>query len=384
MKVGIAGPISLNLLKGVVQDGETMNDGYSFPMTSHLALELLERGHQVVVFALDPGISKPVRYSGDSITIVVSPFRPRARDRALDFFRAEREYLVQAMTQEVCGLIHAHWSYEFALAARQSGTRYLVTVHDWAPAVLRMHRDAYRAIRFAMNVKAIATSTTFTANSPYIAEKLRSWRPGASITLVPNAVPNQFFRGRAHVRPSVLSIGCVSSGFGRLKNTASLLRAFRAIRSRVPNAELSLVGDGHEVSGPAHLWAAEHGLDQGVAFLGRLDSALIPGFLEELSVYVHPSLEESFGIAIAEAMAMGVPVVAGRHSGAVPWLLEHGQAGLLVDVESDESIAEAVIGLHSHEPLWDKFSESGFQRASRSFRLPIVTDKYESIYRGLS
>jgi len=68
---------------------------------------------------------------------LVSPMRPRPRHRALDLFAAERAGVRQAMEEDPCDLIHAQWTYEFALAALATGQPTLVTAHDAPWRVLR-------------------------------------------------------------------------------------------------------------------------------------------------------------------------------------------------------------------------------------------------------
>jgi glycosyltransferase involved in cell wall biosynthesis len=101
-----------------------------------------------------------------------------------------------------------------------------------------------------------------------------------------------------------------------------------------------------------------------------------------LDAFVHPSLEESFGMVIVEAMAAGVPVVAGRRSGAPAWLLEGGSAGLLVDVTSDEAIAGAMLRL-VEGPERTVLAAAGRVRAE-DFRMERVADQYVEQYQALT
>lgn len=67
-----------------------------------------------------------------------------------------------------------------------------------------------------------------------------------------------------------------------------------------------------------------------------------------MDLLLHPALEESFGVVVAEAMALGLGVVAGAASGAVPWVVgpvdaKSGcAAGVLTDVRDASSIASAL------------------------------------------
>jgi hypothetical protein len=60
--------------------------------------------------------------------------------RAWDLFAQERAGLERAMREDPCDVVHAHWTYEFALAALASGQPTLVTARDWAPTILLMQR----------------------------------------------------------------------------------------------------------------------------------------------------------------------------------------------------------------------------------------------------
>jgi len=75
-----------------------------------------------------------------------------------------------------------------------------------------------------------------------------------------------------------------------------------------------------------------------VVFAGRHDD--VRPFLDAFDVFVHPSFEEPFGLAITEAMAMRKPVVA-CDSGALPEIVSDGVDGLLVAPRSADAVAEA-------------------------------------------
>ena len=103
----------------------------------------------------------------------------------------------------------------------------------------------------------------------------------------------------------------------------------------------------------------------------------------QIDVLVHPSLEEAFGIAVADAMALGIPVIGGLNSGAVPWLLGEGTCGMLCDVCCAEKMAAAMIEMAANECKRSKFASAGKQRAERLFSLKNTTDQYELLYRTL-
>jgi glycosyltransferase involved in cell wall biosynthesis len=348
---------------------------------SHLVRGLLDAGETVSVYTLDPAVDKPVVMDGAGLRVYVGPCRRRHRMR--DFMRAERRWVRRFVVSDGPDLVHAHWTYEYALGALAAGPPTLITVRDWAPAILGHWRDLYRVGRLLMNGVALWRGTDFIANSPYIQSRLEGIvrRP---VPVIPNAIDDGLFRApdrRCPPSPPVLV--SVNNGFDRRKNVGALLRAFARLRTRRPEARLRLVGAGYGAGGAACRWAGRHGLADGVAFVGRLDYAATMQEIRAAGLLVHPALEESFGSTLLEAMASGTPVVAGRDSGAVPWVTAQGRAARLIDVTRPACIAAAVDGLLADTDRWAALARAGHARACARFRLSVVVDRHLQAYRAL-
>jgi glycosyltransferase involved in cell wall biosynthesis len=176
------------------------------------------------------------------------------------------------------------------------------------------------------------------------------------------------------------SIVSINNGFGGHKNIKMLLRAFRLVRNSHSSCRLYLAGTAHEQHGAAHGWAREQGLDGGVVFMGALDSAEIDKLIRRCWLLVHPSLEESFGNTLIEAMVRGVPVVGGSLSGAVPWVLNYGDAGILANVKSPESIADACVDLIEHDEKRRLLARKGFSWVYDNFSSDVVMPKLLKLY----
>jgi glycosyltransferase involved in cell wall biosynthesis len=113
-------------------------------------------------------------------------------------------------------------------------------------------------------------------------------------------------------------------------------------------------------------------------FLGSLTYETLLQEMAEADVFLHPSLEESFGMVVAEAMALGLPVVGGKASGAVPWVI--GRAGILVDVTNPTEIAHGLIDLLSNPEKWQVFRNLARTTSISRFSVESVVDAYEKIY----
>ncbi len=385
MKLGFAGPVSLKLLSGHVRGGEGLPEGYRFPPMATLIEEYLRRGHRVSVFTLDPTTPLPRTFQGDRLTIHVGRFRTRARHRAMDFFAAERADLVSAMREEPCDIVHAHWTYEFALAAIASGSPYVVTAHDAPLRVLRFLPDAYRGYRFLMALWVARRARYLTAVSPYVAEHyrrvLRYRRP---IKVVPNGLPDGLFAigdKRSKVSNEGLVFATVLTGWGKLKNGRVALQAFDKVRKAIPEARLLMFGLGHGRGEEGAVWARRNGLSRDVEFVGAIQHPiLLKRLASEVDVLVHPSLEEAHPLSVSEAMALSIPVIGGARSGGVPFTLEDGKAGLLADVRSPADVARAMLRLGREDGLRLDLGRAARESACRRFRVARVVDAYEELY----
>jgi len=137
------------------------------------------------------------------------------------------------------------------------------------------------------------------------------------------------------------------------------------------------VGDGPE-RGPAEQLARELGVDQHVAFLGKQNQVhrLIP----LADVMLLPSRLESFGLAVLEGMACGVPPVATRVGGLTE-LVTHGVDGFLEPVGDIEAQAARVLELLTDEELHSRIAAAARYTALSRFCTSLVIPMYEEYYR---
>lgn len=396
MHIALAGPIAGDDVRAYVHDnGAGIPRGYiGAPLTGILIGELLRRGHRVTGITTDPTLPQeggPVRREGSGFSFIACPARPSAWQfnkgrigRMLDLFAFERRALATVMTEAAPDLVHAHWSYEFALAALDQPSPHLITCHDSPGVVLRFSRSPYRALRYLMARRVFRVGTEFTTVSDYMANELQP-----AIGYLPQVIPNPV---SAHVlalgrhRPNTASrrVAMVCNGWDRRKNPEPALRAFAQWHAVETTAELHLFGAGFGAGEAAQLWAQAEGIQHAMHFHGRLPHRDMVAALSELDALLHPALEESFGVVLAEAMALGLPVVAGRHSGAVPGVLAadamgETPVGLLTDVQSASPIKQALGTLFDEQ--YSARSAAALTRARGAYSPSAIGEAYEARYR---
>ena len=384
MELGICGPIELEPLRPWLHDcASPLPSGLGGTPVTDLTRAALSAGWHVHVFTLDPDVQRAVVLQGPRLTLHIGPFR--VRHRARDFFRAERAYLSQAIRKANPEVVHAHWTYEFALGALQSGVPTVVTAHDSPIRVLRLNATPYRFMRTLMAWSTARRVKHLTAVSTQVAEHFRRhFHYGAPISVIPNGLSNDWFQ---HDRPAAkVSTGIVYAsvlnGWGVIKNGKALLKAFDLVRETLPDSKLWLFGLGHGVGEEAELWAHRNGLSRNVVFRGAVSrSQLRDELKQQAHVMVHPSREESFGMTVAEAMALGIAVIAGAESGAVTSTLDGGRSGVLTDVRSPAAIAAEMVRLARNPGLRQDLAAAGALSAARKFGMDSVLAAYEEIYR---
>ncbi len=127
------------------------------------------------------------------------------------------------------------------------------------------------------------------------------------------------------------------------KNVQAILHALRAIRAKIPDARLDVLGDG-EYRPALEKLAADLHLSGAVTFHGNVSHAAVMENLSRSHLFVFPTrVKEGFPKAVLEALACGVPVLAPRVS-VIPQLLKNGSGRLLAATDAP-AVAGAVLEL---------------------------------------
>ena len=168
---------------------------------------------------------------------------------------------------------------------------------------------------------------------------------------------------------------------GRLvaaKGHRVLIEALPILRRHYPNARLVIVGEGPEQHA-LERQAERAGVARAVTFAGTLYPTT--DVLAKAHVFVFPSLNEPQGLALLEAYAAGVPVVASR-TGGILEMLEHEVDGLLVDPGDALALAAAIRRLTDDEAL-QSACVAHARRRLRAFDVEVLAAQYLEMYRAV-
>jgi glycosyltransferase involved in cell wall biosynthesis len=279
-------------------------------------------------------------------------------------------------------IVHAHVARDYTLAAyaaRRSGARLVVTRHVLFP-LGRMHRFALAGVARVVAVSG-SVARALAAQKIFPAEKIR---------VVPNAVNLERFeaarRAFEQARPERAEgrtprVGLVGE-LSEVKGQDVFLRAAALVARRFGGAvEFVVVGADTSREGRrrARLEALveELNLARVVRLTGRWEDTadVLPAF----DIFVSASRSEAFGLAMVEAMACGLPVVATATEGAKE-IVEHDAGGLLVPVGDHEALAEAILSLLTDDARRARFGAHARESARARFGLGRMVEATERVY----
>jgi glycosyltransferase involved in cell wall biosynthesis len=215
--------------------------------------------------------------------------------------------------------------------------------------------------------------------------------PGANAVIaVSRAVASLISHPRVHVvypgvqthRETCRPLKCASAVIGYagrlapIKGVRHLLRAFPAVLASAPDARLEIAGDGPERASLERESEAL-GISNAVRFLGWVED--IRPLLDRWDVYVHPALSEGAGIAILEAMAASLPVVA-TNVGGTPEIVQDAITGWLVPSGDMAAMGTRIRQLLSQPALRISMGAAARKRVEERFSATHMASEVRTIY----
>jgi glycosyltransferase involved in cell wall biosynthesis len=105
--------------------------------------------------------------------------------------------------------------------------------------------------------------------------------------------------------------------------------------------------------------------------------------LVKMDLYVQPSVSESFGLAIVQAMSVGLPVIATK-TGGIPELITEGKSGILVEAGNPKQLAVAILKLLSNKGLAKRMGEAARRESVVRFNLKDMIHELENTYEEVA
>lgn len=216
---------------------------------------------------------------------------------------------------------------------------------------------------------------------------LRSGVPAGKIRCIPSAVDarayggacqGDWFRAQFGLKAGDRPCGVIAQLIPR-KGHRHLIAALPAILAREPRARFVFFGRGPERARLEALCRAA-GVAGAVRFAGFRDD--LPALLPCLELVVHPVELEGLGVALLQAAAAGVPVVASR-VGGIPEVVADGLTGVLLPPARPAALADAVVGLLQDPDRARRLGQAARRRVAARHAIEAMVEAYLGVYREL-
>jgi glycosyltransferase involved in cell wall biosynthesis len=371
----------------VLQIVDNLDIGGAQEVVRTLAEHLVAAGRGVVICALRDG---PLRADIEAagIPVVLLPERRSAVTNLVAFaaemagLRRELARLVDAYQIDVVQT-HLLRSLDFLVLSLKSGRdlRVYWTFHN---ANFDLRRDHLRRHGWLLGPKRLAHHRLYSlgsrradgliAVSPEVKESILATMPGvpaAKIAVIPNGVDTRRYARRTERDATRARLGlaegdqvvAVVAMFKEQKGHRYLIEAAAALAPAFPAARFLLIGEG-ELRGDLERRIAAAKLEATVRLLGLRPD--VPELLAAADLFVLPSLWEGLPMALIEAMAAGLPVVATDVSGTRGVVID-GETGLLVPPGDTAALSRAIANLLDNPGRAAQMGSAGRRRVDGQF-----------------
>jgi len=300
----------------------------------------------------------------------------------LDF--AVVSYIKKFTVENGINLLHSH-KYKTnlfsLLAVKNSKIPLISTCHNWLSDNPKMKFYEY------LDKKVLRKFDRVIPVSKEIEEKLTvSGIPPHKICKIENGIDIRKFNihNNSKAIKKELNIGedrRVVGFVGRLDNNKGisyLLEAAKKILEDNTKIVFLIVGDG-PLKEKFYKKTQTLGIEKNVIFTGNRED--MPEMYHIMDIFILPSLKEGFPLAVLEAMASKLPVIATR-VGDIPDILSN-ESGILINPESVDEIKNALMDLIYNKDKAENIARSGYKRVVESYSAELMTERYLQVYKDV-
>src|SRR5690554_3002847 len=174
-----------------------------------------------------------------------------------------------------------------------------------------------------------------------------------------------------------LKIGYIGRVSHPPKGVLFIPKIFSSIRKKHKNVKLKYLGGGQDLKALKMMHLFDR-LANRVEFTGRFQIEDIPRLASDIDIFLMPSKSEGFGIALIEAMSMGIVPIVSRIEGVTDWIVEDGVSGFVVD-RNERSFVEKAVYLIENPEKRMAMARQARQRVAEMFTVEIVSKSYADL-----
>ena len=285
-------------------------------------------------------------------------------------------------------LVHAHFGWSAVPIAQLQDAGFVL-----APTVVTFHgTDLNRKQRVnnrQLYARVFRTVEHMTVGSRFMAEQLLECGIAPDkFDIIPMGIDLSLFNPVARTCREATQVRLVT--VGRLiecKGITFAIRAVAQLHHKWPGLTLDVIGDGPLLDNLVKL-SKRLGIAHVIRFHRSLAHNSVLEILQNSDIYLHPGIVaddgtcEGQGVAILEAEAMGLPIIASR-VGGIPDMVEEGQSAFLIQQKDADELAHCIELLMTDPQLRSRMGESGRQFVIQNCDQEVLTDKWISLYDRL-
>lgn len=211
-------------------------------------------------------------------------------------------------------------------------------------------------------------------------EQFITIRSGFAVEQFLQAKPFPNFRKRYGIPKGDVLIAQIA-GLVPLKGFEYYLYAAALVLEKEKQVTFLVVGEG-ELKESLKQQARALGIERNVIFTGLIQEAGIPALMASTDILVHASLREGLARVLPQALAAGKPCISFALDGA-PEVVIPGKTGILVEPESREGLAKAMIQLIRNPAVRKRFGNKGRMLVQNAFRAERMVQEIERVYENL-
>jgi len=231
-----------------------------------------------------------------------------------------------------------------------------------ATGLTRLKREFYSLLERL----AVYLSDNMVVDTPYVANYLKEKLiTSADIRVLPIGINLKRWKRPAantEVEGRILFVG----GVEKRKNLENLIKAIKLSKENFPQIALNIVGKPRDKQYYDKMkeLVEKNNLENNINFMGYLDDEELKKEFQKAEIFVLPSYEESQGVVVLEAMAMGKPIVASKWGG-ISYMVEDKKQGFLVDPQNPKEISEALNSILKNPELKKSMSKNSLIKAKK-------------------
>lgn len=245
--------------------------------------------------------------------------------------------------------------------------RILLTYHGGDAAVF-----FEKQIRFVK--RFLLKTDTNIVLSGFLAEIFNQY--GIPFTVLPNILEYspQSFKFRSVIQPHFISIRSLMPNY----NIGCILKAFQLVKDSLPEATLTIVGDG-VLREELEQYVVNNAIED-VFFTGRVSNSDIPSYLSQADIMLSSPKIDNMPVSVLEGFSAGLLVISSS-VGGVPYMISDGETGLLFENDNHVMLAEQMLFACSHPELVQEMINNAYKSLGK-YRWQSIRTKYIALCQG--